>query len=221
MAARKDEMPDKRLQSFFATGTCAPETQLGDVPFVALDFETTGLNPTKDDIVSIGLIPFTVSGISCKNSQYHLLKPRQSLSDSVPIHGITHSDVSDAPDLEKIFEEVLTAIAGKIVIVHYLHIERNFLYYALKTRLGEGVCFPIIDTMVIEAELQSKKRSFAQKITRAPRPSLRLADVRKRYGLPPYQSHHALTDALATAELFLAQLAYHYSPDTPVHKLWK
>lgn len=221
MAARKDEMPDKRLQSFFAVGTYAPETPLIDTSFVALDFETTGLDATKNDIVSIGLIPFTLSGISCKDAQYHLLKPRQSLSDSVPIHGITHSDVSDAPDLEKIFEELLTAIAGKMVVVHYLHIERYFLYHALKKRLGEGVCFPIIDTMAIEAGLQSRNKSFIQKILGSPRPSLRLADVRQRYGLPVYQSHHALTDALATAELFLAQLAHHYLPETAIQNLWK
>lgn len=221
MAARKNEMPDKRLQAFFAAGTCAPDTPLVDTPFIALDFETTGLDPTKDDIVSIGLIPFSLSGISCKDAQYHLLKPRQSLGDSVPIHGITHSDISDAPDLEKIFEELLTHITGKIVIVHYLQIERNFLYHALKKRLGEGVCFPVIDTMAIEAEVQSKKKSFMQKLLGSPRPSLRLADVRLRYGLPAYQSHHALTDALATAELFLAQISYYYSPETPVQKLWK
>jgi DNA polymerase-3 subunit epsilon len=35
-----------------------------------------------------------------------------------------------------------------------------------------------------------------------------------------YHPHHALTDALATAELFLAQMQDRYSPETPVSALW-
>ena len=34
---------------------------------------------------------------------------------------------------------------------------------------------------------------------------LRLARVRQRYGLPRYGSHNALSDALACAELYVAQ----------------
>jgi DNA polymerase-3 subunit epsilon len=37
--------------------------------------------------------------------------------------------------------------------------------------------------------------------------SLRLDVVRRTYGLPRYTAHHALTDAIAAAELFLAQVA--------------
>ena len=121
----------------------------------------------------------------------------------------------------KIFEELLEALAGKVVVAHCLEIERNFLHNALVERLGEGVCFPMIDTMAIEAEKQMKDTGFVKKMFRRRSPPIRLADARQRYGLPVYQSHHALTDALATAELFLAQLAHHYSPDLPVKTLWR
>jgi DNA polymerase-3 subunit epsilon len=50
--------------------------------------------------------------------------------------------------------------------------------------------------------------------------SIRLADSRLRYGLPLYQAHHALTDALATAELLQAQIATHYPADVTVGELW-
>ena len=52
-------------------------------------------------------------------------------------------------------------------------------------------------------------------------PSLRLDSSRKRYNLPTYTPHHALTDAIATAELLQAQLAHYYKPDTHIEKLWK
>ncbi|HAS3970887.1 TPA: 3'-5' exonuclease, partial [Vibrio cholerae] len=38
--------------------------------------------------------------------------------------------------------------------------------------------------------------------------------------LPPYSPHHALTDAIATAELFQAQCAYHLPPHTAIQSLW-
>ncbi|MBB3142903.1 DNA polymerase III epsilon subunit-like protein [Halomonas organivorans] len=34
------------------------------------------------------------------------------------------------------------------------------------------------------------------------------------------KGHHALTDALATAELLQVQIAYHYRPETPVGTIW-
>jgi DNA polymerase-3 subunit epsilon len=38
--------------------------------------------------------------------------------------------------------------------------------------------------------------------------------------LPDYTPHHALTDAIATAELLQAQIAHHFSPDMPVKDFW-
>ena len=54
-----------------------------------------------------------------------------------------------------------------------------------------------------------------------PHVSIRLADTRRRYNLPRYRPHHALTDALASAELLQAQVAHRFSPTTPLRDLWK
>ena len=58
-------------------------------------------------------------------------------------------------------------------------------------------------------------RLFGRKVE-----SIRLADSRLRYGLPHYSAHHALTDAVATAELLQAQVLTHYQPETPLRDLW-
>jgi DNA polymerase-3 subunit epsilon len=50
--------------------------------------------------------------------------------------------------------------------------------------------------------------------------SIRLADSRTRYGLPHYAGHNALIDAIATAELFQAQVQHHFGTDTPIGDLW-
>ena len=153
-----------------------------------------------------------------------MVKPVCELSSqSVTFHHITHSDVSDAPRLATVLDELLTMMAGKIMVVHYRNIERGFLDQAMRHLLGEGLQFPVIDTMQLEARLHPRRRrhGWLRHLLNKQRPvSIRLADSRLRYGLPLYQAHHALTDAVATAELLQAQAATHYPPSTPVGELW-
>ncbi len=117
--------------------------------------------------------------------------------------------------------ELLEALAGRLVVVHFRHIERPFLDSAVQARLGEGILFPVIDTMSLEARLhrQSLWTRFRHRMRRPP-VSIRLHNSRERYGLPAYQGHHALIDALATAELLQAQIAARYTLDTPMGELW-
>jgi DNA polymerase-3 subunit epsilon len=80
----------------------------------------------------------------------------------------------------------------------------------------------VIDTMQLEARLHPRKRrpGWLRQLLDQQAVSIRLADSRLRYGLPLYQAHHALTDALATAELLQAQSATHYPASTAVGDLW-
>jgi len=210
------------LKRFYATGVPAEERPIGDVPLVALDFETTGMDPREHAIVSIGLVPFDLRVIRPSAGRYWVVKPPRSLTEaSIAFHRITHSEVEHAPPIAAILDEVLSALADRLVVVHYRNIERPFLDAAVMATHGEHCLFPLIDTMALEARwercgrLQGIKRLFGIQPA-----SIRLADSRTRYGLPHYSSHHAKVDAMATAELFQAQMARHFTPDTPVCDLW-
>ncbi|WP_028108343.1 3'-5' exonuclease [Ferrimonas futtsuensis] len=216
------QVRDPRLKRFYDKGVVAPDTPLSEVPFVALDFETTGLNPERDAIVSAGWVPFDLNRVYCRRAGHFLVQPEHPLNDeSVVIHGITHSDVDEAPDFTKVIAPLLEALGGAIPVVHFKQIERPFLDQALKSRLGEGVQFPLVDTMELEQSiLQHQMGSRWNRLVGKKAPSVRLGACRQRYGLPAYQPHHALTDAIATAELFQAQVAYHFSPQTPISEIW-
>src|SRR5690554_8219328 len=85
---------------------------------------------------------------------------------------------------------------------------------ALQWRLKEQLLFPVIDTMAIEAYLHPKRNPGRWQQLMGKKPiSIRLPDSRIRYGLPHYAGHNALIDAIATAELFQAQVLHHFSPD--------
>jgi DNA polymerase-3 subunit epsilon len=214
---------DPRLARFYQAGTVSADTPLEQAPLLALDVETTGLDSRRDSIVSLGLVPFDLQRIRCREANYWVVKPVCELSSqSVTFHHITHSDIQSAPRLDAVLEPLLTAMAGKIMVVHYRPIERGFLDQALRHLLGEGLQFPVIDTMQLEARLHPRKRqpSWLRQLLNKPSVSIRLADSRLRYGLPLYQAHHALTDAVATAELLQAQSATHYPASTAVGDLW-
>ena len=222
LAARAVETPQAVLADYFAAGCPAPDTPIGEAPLVALDLETTGLDARRHDIVSIGLVPFTLKRIHWAERRYWLVRPTGSLSsESITFHRITHSEIAEAPDLAAVLPELLEAMAGRLAVVHFRHIERPFLDEAAKSRLGEGLRFPVIDTMSLEARRHrlSLWARFRRWLRRPP-VSIRLSDSRARYGLPTYQGHHALLDALATAELLQAQIATHYRSQVPVGELW-
>lgn len=220
--AKQNVVSHPSLQRFYAATLPDGNTPLSEVEFVAMDFETTGLSVDKDEIITIGLVPFTLERIYLNRAKHWTVRPRQKLDEhSIVIHGITHNDIMDAPDLSDIFEEVLEQLAGRVLVVHYHRIEREFLDRALKRRIGEGIEFPVIDTMEIETLIQKRLTAGLWNRLRGKKPeSVRLGQSRMRYGLPAYTPHHALTDAIATAELLQAQIAHHYSPDQLIRNFW-
>lgn len=210
------------LKRFYAAGLPAERLPIKDIPLMAVDFETTGMDPREHAIVSIGMVPFDLRVIRPAAGRYWVVKPSRPLrTESITFHRITHSEVEHAPPIEAILDEVLAALVGHLAVVHYRNIERPFLDAAVMATHGEHCLFPVIDTMHMEARwerggrLQRIKRLLGIQL-----PSIRLADSRARYGLPAYSSHHAKVDAMATAELFQAQMARHFTADTPVSELW-
>jgi DNA polymerase III subunit epsilon len=222
MAQCARQAGDARLKRFFAAWSLAPSMPLAEAPLVGLDIETTGLDANRHSIVSIGTVPFTLERIFFSRRRHWLLKPRFPLEQrSVTLHHITHSDLAHAPDLNEVLADVLEALSGRLPVVHYRNIERSFIESAVQHRLGESLLFPVIDTMALEARFyrQAPLARIRQWLGGQP-VSVRLHQSRQRYGLPAYLPHHAVIDALATAELFQAQVAAHLGPDRPIGELW-
>lgn len=216
-----DDAQNNLLKEFYLSTFSDASASVKDIPFVALDFETTGLNSKTDDIVSVGLVPFTLARIYCKQSKHWVVQPRRNLSESsIVIHGITHNDVDNAPDFDNIIAPLLDALRSKVIVVHYAAIERGFFNSALLLRLKERIEFMVVDTMELERRALKAKQGLIGQLFNTKLGSLRLNDCRKRYSLPVYEGHHALTDALATAELLQAQLRHHYTEETPLCTIW-
>lgn len=213
------DAPEGPLKRYYEAGSVALDTKLKDTPLLALDLETTGLNSKTDEIISLGSVPMDHRIVRCNGAQYWMAKPKGTLNaESVTIHEITHSELAEAPPLHRILNEILNTLSGKVVVVHCVSIEREFLLEAALNVYGFPLYFPVLDTMDIERLALSKTPWWKRIIAR--RPSLRLDACRQRYHLPRYKAHHALTDALSSAELLQAQISYHLDPEANISDYW-
>lgn len=222
-AALGRQAKNKCLAEFYHARPVDGTTPLDQVRFLALDLETTGLDASDCAIVSMGFIPFDIHRIYCSRARHMLVKPELPLSErSATIHSITHEKLSTAQGFNIHFNPLLAAMKHHVVVVHYHKIERAFLARTVRRFFDDVFEFPLIDTMVIESGiLAAGQRSWFKRLfKKEKKPSLRLDASRARYNLPRYRPHHALTDAVATAELLMAQVRTHYPSHIPVSSLW-
>ena len=196
---RLDATPEGPLREYLARPLPGPTTPYTRLPLLAVDLETTGLDPAKDQILSIGFVP--VDGLSIVlGGARQMLVRGAPVGQSATIHGLTDDTVAGGLDLAEALAALLRALRGRVLLAHHAAVERDFLGAACQRVHGQPLPCISVDTMQLEHRLLN--RGWGQE---PPQGSLRLGAARERHGLPRYRSHEALTDALACAELYLAQ----------------
>ncbi|WP_076417206.1 exonuclease domain-containing protein [Colwellia sp. UCD-KL20] len=172
-----------------------------DTPILSVDFETTGLHAKNDKLLSVGFVDLFANTIPLKSSYHQIVRSKGRLkSDNVTIHQITDSQKNQGEPLRVAIEALLKALTGKVMLVHFARIEREFLQQACINLYGMAPMFPMIDTLMV-----AKKRLDNRDVAYDPS-TLRLSALRQRYNLPEHHAHNALNDAIATAELLMAQV---------------
>jgi DNA polymerase-3 subunit epsilon len=197
------------LADYLATPFPHKHSNCRDLEIVAIDLETTGLDPSKDEILSIGLVNIDRWNIKLSTSWHSIVRIDKDIpGETAVIHHITDDQSAAGAPLEELLPEVLKRLAGRAMLVHYSPIEQNFISAACQKLYGAPFVAPIIDTLEIA------QRAFQRRNHTIQPGDLRLFNLRPRYNLPQYKAHNALSDALATAEVFLA-LADNQYPTAP------
>ncbi|MGL1957642.1 MAG: exonuclease domain-containing protein [Colwellia sp.] len=198
------KVPKGALHDFLSVPFPALDTPLNKLAILAVDFETTGLNAKTDKLLSVGFTEISDLHITLANSYHQIIKTKAQLEESnVIIHQITDEQKNKGQALRTVVEQLLKTLAGKVMLVHFARIERQFLTEACIELYGVAPVFPMIDTLVI-AKRQLDKRDIAYDPS-----ELRLSSLRNNLNLPEHHAHNALNDAIATAELLLAQVYNH------------
>ncbi|MGB0684484.1 MAG: exonuclease domain-containing protein [Magnetovibrionaceae bacterium] len=195
--------PEGPLRQYYEVPYADPKADCRDVEYVALDLETTGLLASKHEIVSAGWVPVRNMRVELSGCHHQLVKPDNAVSEeSITIHHIFESHLEDAPTLEYMLSILLPEMAGKVMIAHHSKIEWKFIDAACRKVYGQKWEIPTVDTLLIE------KRMFDMRNEPIKPGSLRLDAVRQRYNMPRYKAHNAMIDAIACAEVYLAQIQY-------------
>jgi DNA polymerase III subunit epsilon len=182
-----------------------PSPPWDSVTYWALDLETGGLDVKKDPILAVGMVPVRGGTVRLGEAYQSLVRPEHGVgisAASVRAHQLIPEDVREAPPLADVLGEIDRRLAEGPLLVHQAAIDVRFLKRAYRAARLSWRSPTVVDTVDLLVRL-AKKARFIDPEAHDREPSWNLAAARRRFGLPDYAAHHALTDAIATAELFL------------------
>ncbi|WP_230961407.1 exonuclease domain-containing protein [Psychrosphaera haliotis] len=190
------------IRAYLSTPLPDLTTPLIELPMVAVDFETTGLDANRNKLLSVGCVNMLGNQIKLAQRYHQVIDVEQQLEhDNVCIHQITEQESQQGESLELVVNDLLLKLAGKVMLVHFNKIERHFLTKACLHLYGIKPPFVMVDTLLLANQSLRKKGFIIE-----PR-DLTLKNLRQRFYLPNHTAHNALGDAIATAELYLAMMS--------------
>lgn len=204
----KGTIPD-HLKPLYHTPIPPPDIPFEDLELVVLDFETSGLDPDTDAILSVGMVEIRQQILSLSTGKhYYLLAADAVKPETAVINHILPETLAGGMTEQECVSSVVANLAGKVVVAHGAAIEQAFLRRAF--RLPQDVTLPLVwlDTLMLEKSLSVNRGKI--------NPDLRLCHIREEKGLPPYLAHNALADAVATGELLLVLVREVFAGKTPV-----
>jgi DNA polymerase-3 subunit epsilon len=166
----------------------------------AIDLELTGLDPRRHEIIALGAVPVEEGRVVLGGARYTLVRPTHAPKhDAVLVHKLRLADLLDAPPIEYAVDLLLETLAGRVPVFHTAAVERAFLTPLLarrRVRLPDPA-----DTEVLG------RTWLRERDGQAPA-GIALSRLSGALGLPAEPPHHALGDAVTTAQAFVA-LATH------------
>ncbi len=155
--------------------------------FVVVDVETTGTDPKMADLVEVAAVRVKGGKITDRWSTY--VNPGRPIVGH-QMHGITDKDVKGAPSPAEAARKAFDFVGDAPLVGHSVGFDIGFLEEALGdgTRVEQG---RYLDTLVIAREGYPDLENY------------KLATLADFFGIELTESHRALPDAEATANLLL------------------
>ena len=154
--------------------------------YVALDLETTGLDPARDRVIEVGAVAFTPD--RTLGTLERFVDPQRPLPDAVArLTGITQADLKGAASAESVVAELINFIGRRQPVGHGARLDLEFL---TASGLWDSES-DILDTLDVARILMPAAASH----------SLPLLATELGFSQP--RPHRALDDADATRQLLL------------------
>ncbi len=170
--------------------------------FIALDLETTGLNPENDRIIQIALIKVSNGIIVDKFTS--LVNPQMHISSKASeINGIYDEDVKNNKTIQEIFPDIMNFIEKYPLVAHNAKFDISFLKNEYIRCFNKNIPYrKNICTMKLWKKLFFK---FQNEDVISAKLNTLVINLLNKEEINEYQKnkHDAYCDAIATAKVFM------------------
>lgn len=171
--------------------------------WVALDCETTGLNPRTDEIVSIGAVRIVGERILTSERLELLVRPEKGVTaDSVRIHRLRERDLAGGLPLHEAMRQLMRFIGSRPLVGYYLEFDVAMLNRALAPLLGTGLPQQQVEISGMYYDYKLAQIQHQAHLG-SPQIDLRFDTLMQDLGLPQRDAHDALNDAVMAALAFI------------------
>lgn len=165
--------------------------------YVAFDCETTGLNPKKDEVISIGAVKIRGNRVLTSEKFEVIVRPKNQINkESIKVHHIRNCDVENGISSKEALERFLDFIGNRALVGYYLEFDVAMINKYMTEFLGTKLPNPQIEVSALYFD--KKNDVFGSKNV-----DLRFEAIMKDLNLPLFGQHSAYYDALMTALIFV------------------
>jgi len=199
----KGPLEDVRANHQRMLGSVEWRQPFRSMTFTAIDCEMTGLDPARDEILSIGAVRIRNHRVLMNEGFYQVFAPTEAVSpkDVILIHGLATDEVNRGSSLSTALGPLLEFLGDSVLVGFYTGLDLEFLNTALQEHAGTTLRNPAIDVLRLYDWWRRSMWQFAG----GPGAG-KLDEIAAQMGLPRYPAHNAFYDALTTALLFLKLL---------------
>jgi len=166
--------------------------------FVAIDCETTGLNPRRDELIAVAAIRICGNVIATSEAFTAVVKAdRVPTAASIKVHKLRAKDVAAGLEMHRLIPELLRFVGARPIVGYYVTFDVAML---------DKYVLPFIEAKLPNARVDISSMYYALKYRGAPPGAvqdLRFASILADLKLPPLEQHDAYNDALMTAMAFV------------------
>lgn len=177
--------------------TWTDATPHGEVRFVVLDSETTGLDPRRDRLVTIGALA-VAAGELCLDDTYEALLPVTHNTAAVTVHGITRDQSRGGVEEPVALERLLEYLRDGVIVGHHIAHDVETLNAGYERHFGFELRNRTLDTMELALHVE-RAGGFGGRERFG---SFSLDALCTAFGVVPRDRHTAAGDAFMTALVF-------------------
>ena len=181
--------------------TWTPETPVQQVRFVVLDTETTGLDPRRDRLITIGAVAVHHGEIMLDDAFEVLLKLDYNRS-SVTVHGITRDEALGGMEEPQALALFLNYLRDGVIVGHHIGHDIEALNCACERHFHMRLKNRSLDTMHLTLQLKDDGAFSGLPMAEG----FSLDALCETFGITPHDRHTAGGDAFLTAQIFLRLL---------------